>query len=178
MTVPNILVWDQAYNRNRDSKVPRTVVNVIRTYMDNVTMSGFVKRETLAGDTGLSTRQVDRQIAANVDAGWLKIVSRGHSAGKANDYLLTLPEGDTYVAIDRWVETDTSLLDAQGRRICPLDGDAYVLPTSPTTSPDKETTSCSKGDIFVSIGGVDSQADPFGGSADVVVTSSHETTSP
>ena len=73
--VPAIIRWDQAYNRNGNPDLPRTVVNAIRTYMNNDTLNGFVKAETLSRHTGLSIRQVRRQIAANVAAGWLEITN-------------------------------------------------------------------------------------------------------
>lgn len=117
MTTPAIIRWDQAYNRNGDSSFPRAVVNVIRTYMDNDTLAGWVKRSTLMSDTGLSERQVDRQITANVKAGWLEITSRGHSGGKSNDYRLTYPKADTSVME---MQTDMSALtdlSTEGRRV-------------------------------------------------------------
>lgn len=134
--VPNIIRWDQAYTRNGDGKLPRAAVHCIRTYMDNDTLEGFVKRETIAQDTGLSIRQVDRQIAANIKAGWLKITSKGHSGGKANDFKLMFPTE---------IESDMSLKE---RQICPSNRDRYVSPTSPTTSP---STVNSRRDTSVSI---------------------------
>jgi hypothetical protein len=87
-----IILWDQAYNRNGDSKLPRTVMNAIRTYMDNRTLEGWVRAQTLAEDTGLQERAVWKQIAANVKAGWLQVVKSGNSSGLANRYRLTIPE--------------------------------------------------------------------------------------
>lgn len=89
MTLP-IIAWDQAYNRNSDRKLQRTVVNAIRTYMDNHTLTGWVKAETLVRDTGIKERTVREQIAANITAGWLEIVEHGR-AGRANTYRLTYP---------------------------------------------------------------------------------------
>ena len=88
-----IILWDQAYNRNGDRKLPRTVVNAIRTHMNNHTLEGWVKAETLAGYTGLSIRAVRQQIADNVEAGWLEIVQSGNSSGLANTYRLKCPKG-------------------------------------------------------------------------------------
>jgi hypothetical protein len=162
MSTPAIIRWDQAYSRNGDGKLPRAVVHVIRTYMDNDTLAGFVKRETLARDTGLSLRQVDRHIAANVAAGWLEITDQGNSSGKANDYRLTFPDRDTSVTA---IETDMS-----------TDRDGYVSPTSPSTSPrnfsrssEERTSPEVKGDISVAI------PDPFSGSGDYLPAA---TTSP
>jgi hypothetical protein len=126
MSKPAIIRWDQAYNRNGDTSVPRAVVNVIRTYMDNDTLAGWVKRSTLMIDTDLSERQVDRQIAANIKAGWLEITSPGHSGGKSNDYKLTYPKADTSVME---MQTDMSALtdlSTKGRRICLPKADRYV----------------------------------------------------
>lgn len=91
MSALPILDWDQAYNRSGDGKLPRTVVNALRTYMDNETLTGWVKAETLAEDTGLKIRAVREQISKNVAAGWLEIAERGNSSGRANVYQLTYP---------------------------------------------------------------------------------------
>lgn len=87
-----IIQWDQAYNRNGDPKLPRAVVNVIRTYMDNATLTGWVKQDTLAEATGLQVRGVRKQIAANVAAGWLEVIQVGNSSGLASTYRLTYPK--------------------------------------------------------------------------------------
>lgn len=89
---PAIIRWDQSYNRNGNRELPRDVVNVIRIYMDNHNLQGWVKQETLAKATGLSLRTVKRQIAQNIAAGWLKIAERGNSSGWSNSYELTYPE--------------------------------------------------------------------------------------
>jgi hypothetical protein len=86
-----ILRWDQAYNRNGDGKLPRAVVNVIRTYMNNHTLAGWVSQGTLARDTGLDESNVRRQIRKNADAGWLVVTKRGR-AGRASEYRLTYPQ--------------------------------------------------------------------------------------
>src|SRR6476660_7436014 len=129
MSKPAIILWDHAYTRNGDGRLPRAVVHAIRTYKDNHTLEGWVKRETLMRDTGLSERQVDRHIAANVKAGWLEITSPGHSGGKSNDYRLTYPKADGSVTE---IQTDMS---GKGRQTCPVKADVYVCPTTPTTSP-------------------------------------------
>lgn len=85
-----IIQWDQAYNRNGDGKLPRAVMNVIRTYMNNSTLTYRVSQETLVRDTGLSESQVRRQIRENEKAGWLT-VKRGRS-GRASKYQLTYPQ--------------------------------------------------------------------------------------
>ncbi|VBA57618.1 hypothetical protein LAUMK191_04104 [Mycobacterium attenuatum] len=91
--VPAIIAWDQAYNRNGDSTLPRTVVNAIRTHANNHTLEAWVKAETLADYTGLQIRAVRAQIAANRKAGWLEVVRSGNSSGLANRYRLTYPKG-------------------------------------------------------------------------------------
>ncbi|WP_142395239.1 helix-turn-helix domain-containing protein [Mycobacterium avium] len=136
-------------------------MHVIRTYMNNDTLSGFVKQETLARDTGLSLRQVQRQIADNVKAGWLEVAEQGHSARKANVYRLTYPTQMT---------TDMS---TQGRRICHADDDGYVVPTTPSTSPGsspKRRTTPGRGDRYVAI------PDPkgSGGYSPVLSTAPHD----
>ena len=133
MSVPPIILWDQAYNRSGE-KIQRAVVNAIRTHVDNTTLAGFVGRETLARYTGLTIKQVDRQIAANVAAGWLEIVrpgGRNQSIRRANDYQLTYPtKKDIYVP-DSDVGTFMSTGDGH---LCPDDLDINVAPTTPLTS--------------------------------------------
>src|SRR5258705_7049395 len=110
-------------------------------------------------DTGLSERQVDRQITANVKAGWLEITSRGHSGGKSNDYRLTYPKADTSVME---MQTDMSALTdlpTKGRQICLPDTDIYVSPTTPSTSPKRSTSPVRDADINVCLA-----PDPFEGS--------------
>lgn len=137
--VPAIIRWDQAYNRS-GARVPRDVVNVIRTYMNNTTLAGFVRQETLATATGLSIRQVRRQITSNVEAGWLEVTERGNSSGLASSYRLTYPKADTNVPLPN-ADTDVRLepmrtrMCGRGGHICPEKADIDVPPTSPTTSP-------------------------------------------
>ncbi len=133
MSKPAILVWDQAYNRNGDPKLARTVVNVIRTYMDNHTLTGFVKAETLAEATGLTIRAVRKQIAANVAAGWLEIVEKGHSGRKANVYRLTDPKGESQFTIG------TGKAFKGGTTVHP-EGEPQFTPTSPRTSPKRSSS--------------------------------------
>lgn len=98
MSQPEILRWDQAYNRNGESKLPRAVLNVIRTYMNNHTLTGWVSQETLARDTGLDESNVRRQIRKNEDAGWLVVTKRGRS-GRASEYRLAYPQPGEYARL-------------------------------------------------------------------------------
>ncbi len=129
-TVPNIIRWDQAYNRNGDPKLPRAVVNAIRTHMDNHTLTGWVKATTLADYTGLKERAVRTQIAVNVKAGWLEVVESGNSSGKANTYRLTYPN---HVVHDTATKSSRA-----GNHV------VHDTPTTPTTSlgssPKRRTT--------------------------------------
>lgn len=106
MSTPPILVWDQAYNRSGDAKLPRAVVNAIRTYMDNDSLTGWVSQETLARDTGLDESNVRRQIKKNVAAGWLVVTKRGR-AGRASEYRLTYRQPGADARLD--TETDQAL---------------------------------------------------------------------
>ncbi len=126
MKVP-IISWDQAYNRNGDRKLQRTVVNAIRTYMDNGTLTGWVKAETLVRDTGIKERTVREQIAANVTAGWLEVVESGR-AGRANTYRLTYP----HPAPQRMVDEDPPCATAH------VDPAPQRIPTTPRTSPQEK----------------------------------------
>ncbi|CAN5549099.1 hypothetical protein BH11ACT6_BH11ACT6_29790 [soil metagenome] len=108
MTLP-IIAWDQAYNRNGDGKLPRAVVNVIRTYMDNHTLTGWVSQETLARDTGLDESNVRRQIKKNAEAGWIVVTKRGR-AGRASEYRLTYSQPGA----------DARLEESLTGRICPV----------------------------------------------------------
>ncbi|WP_133058005.1 hypothetical protein [Mycolicibacterium vulneris] len=140
-----IIAWDQAYNRNGDPALPRAVVNAIRTHMDNRSLTGWIKQETLAEYTGLSVRQVRRHIAANVEAGWLEVTSLGNSSGLASSYRLTFPKADTDALLKADIRDQKADMD--------------VLPTTPVTTPGNYSrTSPEKADIDVRI------PDPFGGS--------------
>ena len=153
MSIPAVILWDQAYNRSGDPKLQRSVVNVIRTYVNSHTLTGWVKADTLAAATGLQIRGVRKQIAANVEAGWLEVVESGNSSGRANTYRLTYPKG---------VPQDTIATDDQPQRVSyrtPLKGEGCPTgpgkgvpqdtPTSPRTSPKEkfigEGTSPEKG---------------------------------
>lgn len=140
--VPAIIRWDQAYNRNGDPKLPRSVVNAIRTHMNNHTLEGWVKAETLADYTGLQVRGVRKQIAANVKAGWLEVVESGNSSGKANTYRLTYPKGvpqDTVAVADFTQRVSyRPPLTPQGCPIGPVKGVLQDTPTTPRTSPQEK----------------------------------------
>ncbi|WP_241472270.1 hypothetical protein [Mycolicibacterium neoaurum] len=182
MSTPEILLWDQAYNRCGDAKLPRAVVNVIRTYMNTNTLTGWVKAETLAEATGMQIRGVRKQIAANVAAGWLEVTESGNSSGKANTYRLTYPKGvqqDTIAAGDtpsKGVPQDTvtdptkgvpqDTIDTEGCPIGPGKGVPQDTPTSPRTSPKR--SSLREGTKV---------PDPFGGSDDRSNRSEADTTS-
>lgn len=149
-SAPAIIGWDQAYNRNGDAQLPRAVVNVIRTYVDNDTLTGWVKAETLAEATGLQVRGVRKQIAANVKAGWLVVVESGNSSGKANTYRLTYPKGvlqDTVAQVDdpQRVSHRTPLTP-QGCPTGPVKGVLQDTPTTPRTSPQREVLLSSRGE--------------------------------
>ena len=139
MSQPEILRWDRAYNRNGDRQLQRAVVNAIRTYMNNNTLTGWVKAETLMKDTGLKERTVREQIAANVAAGWLEVVESGNSSGKANTYRLTYPKGalhrtlasPTDHAVQRMVNGEPCGT-AQGNHA------VHRTPTSSRTSPQEK----------------------------------------
>lgn len=148
-----IIEWDQAYNRNGNGKLPRAVVNVIRTYMNNHTLTGWVSQATLMADTGLSESQVRRQIKANIEAGWLEVVRQGRT-GKATDYRLTYPEpvtddrlegeGQSLTGHIRPVEdTDSNRSHMTGYNPQPVMDDRLQpviddTPTSPRTSPQEK----------------------------------------
>lgn len=153
-----ILAWDQAYNRNGDPKLPRAVVNAIRTHVDNRSLIGWVKADTLADYTGLQTRAVRKQISDNVKAGWLEIVRSGNSSGLANTYRLTYPKGVVRdrVNLEKGVAEDT-------RRVLSstMNGVVHDTPTTPVTtpgsSPERRTTQ-EKGVVEDTL-----PADPFRG---------------
>jgi hypothetical protein len=134
-----ILAWDQAYNRtsrgiDSDGKAKplrRDVVNVIRTYVDNQTLRGWVKQDTLVAATGLSLSAVKRQIKENVEAGWLRVAEKGHSGGKANVYELTFPDS----VISDPITLMVSPVNPKGVHQRPLNGVISDTPTTPRTSP-------------------------------------------
>lgn len=83
-------LWDQAYNRG-GVKLPKAVLNTLRTWADPRTLECFATLDDLAEWTGLSPSACWRQIKANEAAGWIEVVRQGHSGGKANDYRLLNP---------------------------------------------------------------------------------------
>ncbi|MCD5421384.1 hypothetical protein LRS71_17770 [Rhodococcus pyridinivorans] len=99
-------------------------MNAIRTYMNNYTLTGWVKAETLMHDTGLKERAVREQISRNVAAGWLEIIERGNSSGRANTYRLAYPQNH---AVQRRVD-DEPCSTLQGNHA------ADCTPTTPGTS--------------------------------------------
>ncbi|MGZ4542525.1 MAG: hypothetical protein ACXVXI_05250 [Mycobacteriaceae bacterium] len=155
MTLP-IIEWDQAYNRNGDRTLQRAVVNAIRTYMDNHTMTGWVKAETLVRDTGIKERTVREQIAANVKAGWLEIVESGNSSGRANTYRLTYPNHAPQHMVG-----GESCATAQGNHA------PQRTPTTPRTSPQEKFLGTTPDENHALHRMV---SDPFGSGADLPAT--------
>jgi hypothetical protein len=175
MSVPAIIRWDQAYNRNGDGKLPRAVLNALRGYMDNDTLSGWVSQETLARDTGLDESNVRRQIRRNADAGWLVVTKRGR-AGRASEYRLTYPEpgADARLPADgaeaptvqiRTVNhPDPNRANLPGYTLQPganarlLPGE-YARPTTPGTSPQEKFSRESTVEVRTETG---PDSDPWG----------------
>ena len=139
MSQPEILRWDQAYNRNGDGKLPRAVVNVIRTYMDNDSLAGWVSQETLARDTGLDESNVRRQIRKNAEAGWLVVTKRGR-AGRASEYRLTYPQPGEYARLESTVSNQANMpgYTPQPGEYARLQPGEYARPTSPRASPQEK----------------------------------------
>lgn len=183
MTVPEILLWDQAYNRNGDAKLPRAVVNVIRTYMDNDRLTGWVTQETLARDTGMDETSVRRQIKKNVDAGWLAVTKRGR-AGRASEYRLTYPQPGA----DARLETTHAQALTGHTRPVTEDGSSRAQTPGYTTQPGTDARLLPGTDARPTTPGLllkeksyregTTVPDPFGGSDDRSNRSEAETTSP
>ncbi|BBZ27865.1 hypothetical protein MMAD_21600 [Mycolicibacterium madagascariense] len=147
--VPAIIRWDQAYNRNGNPKLPRAVVNAIRTYVDNDTLAGWVSQETLAQDTGLDESNVRRQLRKNEDVGWL--VSKRGRAGRASEYRLTYPQPGADARLDTTPTVQIRTVRDQDPNRAQMPGytpqpctDARLLPgadarpTTPRTSPQEK----------------------------------------
>lgn len=83
-------LWDQAYNRG-GVKLPKAVLNALRTWANPHTLECHATIEELAEWTGLSPSACWRQLNANEAAGWVEVVHQGHSGGKANVYRLRNP---------------------------------------------------------------------------------------
>lgn len=134
-----IIAWDQAYNRNGDGKLPRAAVNAIRTYMDNHTLTGFVKAETLAEATGMTVRGVRKQIASNVAAGWLEIAEPGNSS-RATVYRLTYPPDreQQFTVCTEETMNHSSPLDSGRVNHSSAKGEPQFTPTTPRTSPQEK----------------------------------------
>ncbi|WP_305093555.1 hypothetical protein [Prescottella sp. R16] len=135
-----IIQWDQAYNRNGNSKLPRAAMNALRTYMNNHTLTGWVSQETLAENTGLTVRGVRKQLDANEAAGWLEIVEQGRSA-RATVYRLAIPTGTTVpVEVATEEPTGTTVPVDTGSTGTTVPGlpEPQFRPTAPRTSPQEK----------------------------------------
>lgn len=139
MAQPLIIKWDQAFNRNGDKSLPRQVGNVIRLYMNNDTLEGYVSQQRLADDTGLTDHQVRRQIDALELAGWVEVTTAPEKRGKVpNTYRLLFPNPD--------IQGNPDIYDQKPA----LD----VLHTSKRTSPESSTSE-SNPDIHDRPGSID-----------------------
>lgn len=142
----NIFLWNKLYFRNGDSKLPRAVVGAMMTLADKDTFEFWVSRATLGKYTGLSIKQVDRQIAANIKSGWLVRLERGSNlTERANRYKLTVPEMDSSVEADSegtgQMRPDDRTDVSDKLDICvPLTTDRTTLKSSSNTSNNANTS--------------------------------------
>lgn len=111
--------WLESYAYNGDSSTPRAVMMVLFHHADANTLLCYPTVETLGRACGLSTRQVQRQIAANERSGWLKTTRDASNTRKSApmnaEYQLTFGQSRTNMSTDRSVhESETRV----GGQIC------------------------------------------------------------
>ncbi len=151
-----LLQWLKAYNQTAPKGLQRTVLNAIATHADNYTLEAYPGIDRLADETGLSRRQVSRQIAANRDAGWLWIDPDSGSGSTPNHYRLTIPRHDTHVMPKVLGRDDTGVMPRVLGMTSMASGDDVdvIQTTQGTTHKSSSYGTTSRG----------SQSDPFGGS--------------
>lgn len=98
--------WHKSYGMSGVASSARSVAYIVFDLADGRTGDkAYTSLELLAERTGLNERQVRRNLAVNVDAGWLTLVSKGSNLGrggkgKASEYRLSYPEHRTLMSSD------------------------------------------------------------------------------
>jgi len=88
--------WEQAVCKSDLQSTTRHVLLTLATYAGRQGQSIFPSANTLAGDTGLSKRTVQKHLKEAEEAGWLSRVQRHHESGRqqSNQYVLAEPGGE------------------------------------------------------------------------------------
>lgn len=101
--------WERALRASPDVRGPQMLLLlVIATHMVNLTGKGYVSLGTLAKELSVNERTVRRQRDEMIARGWLACLERGHSAGKASVYALTIPSDYGHPDVHSSVDTQTS----------------------------------------------------------------------
>ena len=112
--------WYRAFNRASDvSTSARAVGNAMATRANSETLKFWMTIQEVSDFTGMSARNVIRKIDELDGAEWVVRLRRGRF-GKASEYVLAVPHGDTSVTKEGHMVTPVS-----------VHGDTSVTPTTP-----------------------------------------------
>ena len=112
--------WYRAFNRESDvSTSARAVGNAMATRANSETLKFWMTIREVSDFTGMSARNVIRKIDELDGAEWVVRLRRGRF-GKASEYVLAVPHGDTSVTKEGHMVTPVS-----------VHGDTSVTPTTP-----------------------------------------------
>lgn len=105
--------WDKAYNRGGNK--PSASMNALRTMANSHTLECYASYDELAEWTGQSRRACIDQMKIAQDAGWVKLLRKGHGGPKgpnrSNVWRLTFPV------------TSAETYPSTSAETCPLQGD-------------------------------------------------------
>ncbi|QTI67648.1 helix-turn-helix domain-containing protein [Gordonia polyisoprenivorans] len=89
------LTWMSAYACHGPKTV--RVLLALWSHVDNTTCRAHPSLETLAAESGISRRNVIKQLNSAVEDGWITVVEKGYR-GRATEYRLTLPAPLPWIA--------------------------------------------------------------------------------
>lgn len=80
---PAVLEWRDAFRQSGAPAAVRNVMLALAEYADNNSLEAWPSETTIAKDAGVSARTVRRNMNDAKAHGWVVLVKRGHSAGRA-----------------------------------------------------------------------------------------------
>lgn len=80
---PAVLEWRDAFRQSSAPAAVRNVMLALAEYADNNSLEAWPSETTIAKDAGVSARTVRRNMNDAKAHGWVVLVKRGHSAGRA-----------------------------------------------------------------------------------------------
>ena len=127
--------WYRAFNRASDvSTSARAVGNAMATRANSETLKFWMTIQEVSDFTGMSARNVIRKIDELDGAEWVVRLRRGRF-GKASEYVLAVPHGDTSVTKEGHMVTPVSVHGDTSvtHMVTPVSvhGDTSVTPTTP-----------------------------------------------